>query len=355
MLGFDHVTMFRDRHGKARYRYRRKGQPTVYLPGVPGSPDFAAAYEAARNGARIKPGAKRTIPGTIDALAVALYESAEWSQLAPTSRTTYRGIIEQVRRGFGDLPVARLTQANILTMRDKKAATPTAANNLIRILRWMLAFAVSRQMIRENPAAGIKPLKVKSDGHRTWTEEEISSFEAKWKVGTRERTAFDLLLYTAQRVGDVRRMGRQHVNGDAIRVRQEKTGVELDIPLHPRLKASLAKVAKDQMLFLVTQHGVGFTAAGFGNWFRDACRAAGVTAPAHGIRKSALTRLADAGATESQIMAVSGHQTSREVRRYTLKRDQRRLAKDALALIGGTDGEQTLANPAERLANPASK
>ncbi len=351
VMGFDHVSMFRDRHGKARYRFRRKGSPVIYLPGTPGSPEFAAAYDAAKAGKRLEVGARRTTPGSLNALAVVIYESAEWSQLATTTQATYRGIIERLRRDFGDLPVGRLTQANVLAMRDKKAKTPTAANNLINVMRWMMNFAISRNMRTDNPAVGIKRLRVSGDGFHTWTEGEITTFEKRWPVGSRERTAFDLLLYTAQRSGDVRQMGRQHVRDGVISVRQEKTGAELDIPVHPRLAETLAKVPTGQMLFLVTQGGVGFTAGGFGNWFRDACRAAKLPqCSAHGLRKSAATRLADAGATEAQIMAVTGHRTSKEVRRYTAKRDQRRLASAALNLIGGTDGEQTLANLEARLA-----
>ncbi|MBX3476673.1 MAG: tyrosine-type recombinase/integrase [Brevundimonas sp.] len=242
-------------------------------------------------------------------------------------------------------------------MRDKLKDRPAAANNLIKVLRWLMAFAVERQIRGDNPATGVKPLKYESDGFHTWTEAEISRFEKHWRLGTRERLAFDLLLYTAQRSGDVRQMGRQHLSGDGfIRVKQEKTGAELEIPIHPRLNASLDQLPRGQMLFLQTQFSVGFTAAGFGNWFRSACVAAGVAnCSAHGLRKSAATRLADAGCTEAQIMAVTGHSTTKEVQRYTAKRDQRRLATDAMARIGGTDHEQNLANPANRLAKSRRK
>lgn len=356
MMGFPNASKFTDPWGKVRWRYRKKGQPTVYLPGLPGSPEFAQAYEAACNGRKVEIGARRTVPGSVNALAVAIYDSAEWAQLATTTQTTYRGIIERLRSDFGDQPINRMTQANILTLRDKKAGSPTAANNMVKVLRWMMGFAVARQWRADNPAIGIKPLKIAGDGHHTWTEAEIAAFEKRWPVGTRERTAFDLLLYTAQRSGDVRQMGRQHVRDGWISVRQEKTDAELDIPIHPRLAATLATVPNDQMLFLTTQAGVGFTAAGFGNFMRDASRAAGlVGCPTHGLRKAALTRLADAGASEQRIMSVSGHKSPKEVTRYTAKRDQRRLAAAAMALIGGTDDEQKLAKDATTLAKISAK
>lgn len=350
VLGFNHVSAFRDRHGKVRYRYRRKGCATTYLPGVPGSSEFAEAYAAAVAGVPRSAGEKRTKPGSINALIVAVYQSAEWEALAPTTRVTYRGIIERLRLECGDFPVTGMKTAHIYTMIDRRKATPAAANSLIRILRWLMEFAVRRQMRNDNPAAAIKPIRYKTDGFHTWTEPELAQFEARWPVGSRERLAFDLLLYTAQRSGDVRQMGRQHISDGFIEVTQEKTGAELDIPIHVRLASSLATVPSNQMQFLLTQHGESYTAKGFGNWMKAACQAAGLHhCSAHGLRKSAATRLADAGCTESQIQAITGHATSKEVQRYTRKRNQRLLAADALAKIG-TESEQKLANLTTRLA-----
>lgn len=355
-LGFPHASAFKDRHGKTRYRYRRKGQKSVCLPGVPGSREFAEAYEAASAGAALVVGAGRTKPGSINALAVVIYASAEWKMLKPATQATYRGIIERLRTDYGDRPVAGIRSKHVLTMRDRRADTPAAANNLLKVLRWMMAIAVTRQMRPDNPVIGIKPLKFASEGFHTWTESEIDQFEKRWSVGTRERLAFDLLLYTAQRSGDVRFMGRQHVTDGYIAVRQAKTGAELEIPIHARLSASLKAVPANQMLFLQTQYGEPFTAAGFGNWFKAACRSARLPhCSAHGLRKSAATRLADAGCSEAQIMAVTGHQTAKEVQRYTAKRDQRRLAGAAMATVGGTNSEQEKANRPDRLAKSSSK
>lgn len=358
MIGFPNVTPMTDRHGKTRFRFRRKGSKTIYIPGIPGSPEFARAYADALEGvtSRLEIGAGRTVPGTINALAVAIYQSAEWSQLAPTTQATYRGIIERIRRDYGDLGVRGFKADHVRKMRDKRKATPTAANNLLKVLRWMMAFAVERNLRRDNPCIGIKPLKVESDGFHTWTETEIAAFEARWPVGTSQRLAMDLLLYTAQRPGDVRQMGRQHLKDGRVSVKQEKTSARLEISIHPALAASLATVPDDQMMFVVTQHGKPYTAGGFGNWFSRACRKAGLAkCSAHGLRKSAATRLADAGCSESQIKAVTGHKTSKEVERYTRARDQRGLADAAMAMVGGTQREQILDNPTDRLAKPANK
>jgi integrase len=61
-----------------------------------------------------------------------------------------------------------------------------------------------------DPARDIEYIKRKSAGFRTWSEDEIATFEAHHPVGSKTRLALALLLYTAQRRSDVVRMGRQH-------------------------------------------------------------------------------------------------------------------------------------------------
>ena len=51
---------------------------------------------------------------------------------------------------------------------------------------------------------------------------------------------------------------------------------------------------------------------------------------AHGLRKAGMRRKAEAGKSEKQIAAMSGHKSLREVQRYTEAADQRRLARDAM-------------------------
>lgn len=147
-------------------------------------------------------------------------------------------------------------------------------------------------------------------------------------MGSRERLAFDLLLYTGQRSGDVREMTAGQVGEAFISLRQSKTNEQLEIPIHSALEASLVACRSSHLLLLSTQYGQGFTAKGFGNWFSDAARKAGLSnCSAHGLRKSAARRLAEAGATAHQIMAITGHRSPKEVERYTRAADQKTTRK----------------------------
>ena len=80
------------------------------------------------------------------------------------------------------------------------------------------------------------------------------------------------------------------------------------------------------MTFLTTIAGSARSVKAMGMWFSGAAKAAGVIGKtAHGLRKSRATLLAEAGATEHQIAAWTGHESLSEVRRYTRKADKRRI------------------------------
>jgi integrase len=214
---------------------------------------------------------------------------------------------------------------------------PGAANKALRTLRMLMRFAVDEGIRSDDPTSGIKKLKTSSSGFVAWTEDDISRFENFFPVGTRERLALALLLYTAQRRSDVIRMGWQHVSDGKIAVKQQKTSTSLWIPIHPTLSYVLAGTSRENMTFLITRQGRPFAPAGFGNWFGDSCRAAGLPTGynAHGLRKAAARRLAQAGCTTQQIMAVTGHRSLDEVERYTRGVDQLTLATGAIALLKG--------------------
>lgn len=332
-----YVQAFTDRYGKRRYYFRRPGLPRVAIPGLPGSEAFMEAYKAAL---RAEPKAIGPAPaeGSMSALIAAYYGSTGFKNLAAITRKTYRNDMERFRAKYGHLSVKGLEARHIRKLLDQLADKPGAAYSLRRILRVLMKFAVEYEWRLDNPTLGIKKARRKTDGFIPWSEEDIAAYEGRWPLGTRERLALDLLLYTVQRRADVVTMGRQHVRKSTVRVVQRKTGTELWIPLHPRLKASIAACPSEHLTFLVTAYGSPFTPAGFTNWFVEAAKAAGLkNRTPHGLRKAGARRLAEAGCTANQIMAVTGHKSLSEVTHYTDAADQRRLADEAMAKMKEPD------------------
>lgn len=328
-----YVKAFQDRHGRWRHYFRRPGHPSVALPGEPGSKAFAEAYEAALRGAPA-PKAERIAPGTFSAVIAEYYDSTRFGALADGTQRTYRRALEKFRESWGAVPVEDFTPAYCDDVMDALAGKPGARENLRKPLRLVLKLAVRRGHIAVSPMDGVRLPRAPLKGFAAWTDDDIARFEAHWKCGTRERLALALLLYTVQRRGDVVTMGRQHAKPGKIHVAQAKSGgrTRLWIPIHPALQAELDRVPATQLTFLQTAYGQPFSAAGFTNWFRDAAQAAGLKdRTPHGLRKAGSRRLAEAGCTPHQIMAITGHRNLSEVTLYTASADQERLAEEAIA------------------------
>lgn len=325
---------YRDRHGRERHYLRMKGCASVAIPGEHGSKAFMDAYWTARDTAqkREPDKAKEIRPRSFDALVVAYYKSKAYTELRPITKATYRNVIERFRAAHGDKMVSAVRQRHIVKILEDLPANAVTWRKVIRLL---LNHALAADWITVHPMSGMRRPKRAKEGYRTWTEADIAAYCAKWRTGSRERLALALLLYTAQRRHDVVGMGRQHVRGDQIHVVQHKGGARLWIALHPQLQAEIAHVPAGQLGFVLTQYGEPFTPAGFGNWFGEKARDAGCAdgCTAHGLRKAAARRLAEAGCTPHQIKAVTGHKNLAEVTLYTDAADQERLARQAIGMV----------------------
>ncbi|WP_020179532.1 tyrosine-type recombinase/integrase [Methylopila sp. M107] len=229
-----------------------------------------------------------------------------------------------------------MTRAGVQTkILDPYADRPGAAHAILKMLRVLLAHGISRGWITFDPTAGIR--RPKLGEVRSWTDAEISQFEARWPTGSKERTAFALHLFTGQRRSDVHRMTWGDIADGEIQVVQQKTGEKLWVAMHRELIAVLAAAPREHVTILNTAFGKPFTVAGFGNFLRSAITTAGLPLDAqpHGLRKAAGRRLAEAGCTANEIMSVLGHKSLAEAERYTRDADRRRLGKSAITKLEG--------------------
>jgi len=320
------VKSYTDRHGKVRHYVRRPGHKLVPLPGTVGSEEFMQTYvEAISTVAEI--GANRTRGGTVSAAIVGYLGSAQFHNLAPDTQQQYRRILERLRREHGDRSIAKLERRHVILMIDDKASTPIGARDFLRCLRLIVTYAISVGMRTDDCTAGIKVKLRKSDGIRTWTEDEIARFEAAYPIGTKPRLALELLLATAARRSDVIRLGRAHVRDGLIHMKQQKTGKPLQIPVTDALAAAInAAAPSDHLVFLLNESNRPFTAGGFTKWFGKQCKRIGLIGSPHGLRKASCRRMAEAGCSAHEIASVGGHMSLKEVQRYCDAADQARMA-----------------------------
>lgn len=338
LLKLKYVNEYRDRTGKMR-RYFRRGWIRGRLPGDVGSPEFMAAYQAYLSD-RPEPTSLK-VAGSFGLLITEYYGSRPFLDLKPSSRKIYRYVLEPLAKAHGHRLVRDMRADKVAKIiQDIGNDKPGMANLTKSVLQKMMKYAVKAKWRADNPVLGIEPFK--RGTHHTWTEGELKAFETRWPLGTRQRLAYALLLYTGQRVGDVAEMNRSDIVDGELHVIQQKTGAELYLPIVIELDRAMRAYSAKGLSLIGKEDGKPLSRAGLSQLMTDAIRKAGLPAKCvpHGLRKAAMRRLAEAGKTEKQIAAVSGHKTLREIERYTAAADQRRLAKDAMAK-GGT----SLPNP----------
>ena len=228
-----------------------------------------------------------------------------------------------------------MSREHVRRILAKRSETPGAANSVLQKLKVLIHFAIDNGWRKDDPTLRIKKY-AKGEFH-TWTEEEIAQYEKRWPVGTTERLAFALLLYTGQRRSDVVTMSWADVKDGMICVTPLKTrrtsGVKLWIPIHPALQEVLDAADRNDGTILQTAFGHSFTSNGFGSGFMAVkIDKAGLPkrCETHGLRKAAARRLAEAGCTANDIAAITGHATPQEVSRYTKAAEQKKLAQAAM-------------------------
>lgn len=362
-----YVSHFKDRHRKDRLRFRRKGYPSRYFSAAFGTEAFFEEYRRFNSLGAITDAIKdvraaRTTPGTIGDLLQRYLHVPERLGPSETTQTKVRRILERFAEGRQDYMVTGLTFEHIDVVianarvkatdaRGRETGGTEAARKLRKELSRFFGFARKLGWISVNPVDDSQPVKVppneRSSGFYAWTEEDIATYRAHWALGTKQRLAMELMLWTDQRKVDSIHLGREHVRQGKFDIWQTKTGKHLILPIAPPLAAAIAAMPKsDAMCFIVTQWGHPFSVKGFGGWFRDQCDAAGLPrCTAHGLRKATMRRMAELEMPNKTMKAVSGHSKDEEVARYIESANQERLAESAIQQLV----EWELSNPILRL------
>jgi len=321
--------------GNAYAFLRRPGHPRMRLPGIIGSAEFLAGYHAALRGEAPAPAANTTrqSQNTIAAAIARYIEEALPKRVKGATLGRQSSTLRKFAAidGVGTSPLSVLDRKYI-DRNIAEAETVGIANTWLITVRPFCQWAVTQDLLKVDPTAGIVLKLPKSDGHATWSEEQIAQFEKRWPIGTRERLLFALLLYTGQRCSDVLKLGRHSIVDGTFPVKQQKTGVEVWVPVHPELTAIIAAC---NVVELRSETFLGIDQRELNKWFRKACNDAGLptTCVPHGLRKAFCRRLADLGVPPHQIAALSGHLTLKEVMRYTAAYDRRQAGKQAMAAL----------------------
>lgn len=320
-----HVTRTVTRYGKVLLYFRIDKGPRVRLPDDPSSHEFDMAYAACLADKPKPRGQVSAAANTIEWLIGRYMQSAHWVTLSPATRRQRSNIFRNVVKQNGTVDFKAITARHIRNRMAQMAATPVQANNYLKAMNGLFAWAVKDDKRESNPCSGVERLPVKSDGFPAWTIEEALAFRETWPEGSMQRLALELLLHIGSRRGDLTDLGRQHLRGNVLCFRTGKTGSVVTVELPDYLVELIGRTKTGDLHFIVTSHGKPFSKAGFGNWFGSAARKAGVQKNAHGLRKLAATIAADEGATAHELMAQFGWASPKQAEVYTRGADRARL------------------------------
>jgi len=302
-----------------------------------GTPEFDIEYQAAITGTpRRKPDGPSL--GTLNWLIDRYRESAAWAALSRSTQRQRENILAQVLKTAGEKPYAAITAAEINAGLARRAKTPFQARHFLDTMRGLFKWATKNNHIKIDPTANVeRPQRKTGDGFPPWTEEMARAYQRHWPLGTRQRVWLDVLLYTGLRVGDAFCFGKQHSRAGEMKT--EKTGQIVYPEISPELAETLAAGPIGDLTYIISGNGSPFTNKGaFGNAFTTAAKAAGVRGSAHGVRKLAATRDANAGASEAMLEARYGWSGGRMASHYTRTANRRKLANSIPAPREGGAG-----------------
>ncbi|HBU61572.1 MAG: integrase [Oceanicaulis sp.] len=334
----------RMKSGNIRYRVRPEGDKArrINLHVTPDHKEFQERYEAGRAGIQLPPPdeAPRVIKYSLEWLIDLYLDDCERAVkaglMAPLTLKKKRGALKPVKARFGAYDMM-MPRSQIITLRDEKAETPAAADDLMKHLSTMYTWAIDKDFCTENPVAGIKKIHRSKGGAVAWSVNDLKKYRAFHPPGTTAHLALTILMFTAGRISDAAILGREHeFMRDGIRGlgwQPPKKGASfVQIPmLEPLYRATRAAKVQGKT-YLLNAYGKPYSSAdALSQRFSKWCRQAGLeNRTAHGVRKGFGKLLAEDGATQYQIMAIHGHAEAQTSEIYTRDAERWRMAKEAI-------------------------
>ncbi|WP_102830485.1 tyrosine-type recombinase/integrase [Bartonella bovis] len=325
------------RHGKIIWYVRMGHGPRRRVRGTYGTQEFVNDYKDALSELQgytlPKSKSDKLVEDSFIWLLKQYFDSVTWHELANTTKRQKELILMKVSDAIGDIPYKAIKKDHIIAGVERRKETPATARNFLKAVNGLFKWAVEQGLLENNPAAGVKRPSLKNkDGFPAWTEEDINKYYQQWPLGTHEHVWLNVLLYTGLRRGDAVRIGWKDVKDNIIHLKTEKSKFQTDVflPILPELAKTLETGPIGDETFICGKGGKKLTKETFGNLFRDACNEAGVKKSAHGLRKLAATRAANAGATVSQLKAIFGWTDDEMASLYTKTADRKRLALESI-------------------------
>lgn len=357
-----------DPNGNDRYYVRKSGRKKIRIresfEDSTGNitPEFMKAYFAALallDGA--KPSPKLPREKTFLWLVDQYFRSEEFKRYDDLTKADKRGVLTRFCETAGELPYGAYRKEDVERSRDKRSSRPGAADKLVKYLRVMFKWAVTKKLATHNPAVGVTKINTESDGWHTWTPAEVDIYRHRHEIGTKARLALELMLNVGARISDAARIGRQHETDGWLKFvawknRNKKTRKTIECPITSDLRAALMATSTGALTYLINHLGSAFTINGLGNKMREWCDAAGLPqCSSHGLRKAAAVILAENGATAPELCALFGWSKLETAEIYIREAQKRKMVANAFTRLEEYRDRKSVSVPKAKKQNETNR
>jgi integrase/recombinase XerD len=167
----------------------------------------------------------------------------------------YKRLENQMKAFATKLGITHLNQFNLDNLTQFRATwtdKPRSAGKKLERMRAFFSFALDRDWVQANNAKKIK-IKVKDTPALPLTAEELQNIYAACDALAAEapklsklkayrlKTLLLVMRYAGLRMSDAVRLSKDKISGNAIKIKQQKTGVVVRVPVPPFVLTELAK------------------------------------------------------------------------------------------------------------------
>lgn len=293
----------------------------------PRSREFGPVYAALIGHRTRRANAKSVM--TVERLVELYMESPHFSTRSPATRKIYGIYLAEFTSQFGPAPAGGFARTDMVQMMDRMASRPGAANMVLSCVRAVYTWGRDRGHVDTDPARDIQSLEVGE--HDPWPQAAIAAALAA--EDGRVRLGVHLLYFTAQRISDVVRMRWDNIEDGFLVITPMKTKrskTQLQIRVHSKLQAELEKVDRNSDFILAGADGKPMSDRTLRTMIQGFCKDLGWDVVPHGLRKSAVNALLEAGCSVAETASISG-QSLTMVEHYAKRRNVSRLSSSAMS------------------------
>lgn len=250
-------------------------------------------------------------------------------KLAAGTKRSYRHDMDAIAEKNGPKDMRRTTRKALRQKHHAMSATPRSADRMLTTvsLLWNYAARTLEWPLPDNPTTGIERFGRQRE-FLPWPEWMVAALDtAPPEVELTAR----LILGTGQRPSASIAMRWEQFSGEWMTVTDEKGDEELEVYCPIPLRETLAKVPRKGEHVIAKNLREPLTYDAMSKRFRNWRKTLGDKAKPyslHGLRKLAIIQLAEAGATDAEIQAVTG-QSAETVAYYRRLANRKRLSRAA--------------------------